>query len=174
MSVLSSLLLVAGLWALWRAVYLASRVRVSGGALASIGDPTECIGAAREGVAMLHMSHWAGIALVHVASKVKLESDALSRLVPQRWYASHKIGRVGILRIISDYQRYQAEAIHIVPILFGEPTVQCGSPEMIKQILNDVKLFPKAEMALGLKYVDYRECVVYDTDHFGDSWAVTS
>lgn len=55
--------------------------------------------------------------------------------------------------LLLDYKKYRAEAIHIVPLLAGDPSVQCGSMEMGRQIVNDVKSFVKPEGTTALRHV---------------------
>lgn len=89
----------------------------------------------------------------------------------------------------NDYKKYRAEAIHIVPLLAGDPSVQCGSMEMGRQIVNDVKSFVKPEGTTALSFMgenvattegsDWRRhrkvtSPAFDTRVYMDVWRVTS
>ena len=107
-----------------------------------------------EGLAAVHLPLRAHLAVVYIDTDVELESDHQACLVSQGWYVQwYSKALWFVLRTPSDYQRYKGEAIHLIPLLGGEPTIQCGSPEMVKQMFDDIKSFPKPEKALVLKYV---------------------
>lgn len=60
--------------------------------------------------------------------------------------------------VLIGYEKQHCEVKSIVPLLLGTPRLILASPEATKDILNDVKMWTKPTIALGLKYVTFLCC----------------
>ena len=52
---------------------------------------------------------------------------------------------------MSGYEERQCEILHIVPLLVGVIRIHVASPEVIKELVSDLKTYTKPELALSLK-----------------------
>lgn len=51
------------------------------------------------------------------------------------------------------YEQRQAEILYVIPFLVGTPRIHVASPEVVKELLTNLKDWTKPELGLSLKCV---------------------